>query len=72
MYHVFIHSSVDGHLGCFHILAIVNGATVNTGKHMDLFAEQKQTLKNLPLPKRTGGGGGREGWTRGLGLAYAH
>ena len=22
MYHVFIHSSVDGHLGCFHVLAI--------------------------------------------------
>ena len=25
MYHIFfIHSSVDGHLGCFHVLAIVN------------------------------------------------
>ena len=23
MYHIFIHSSVDGHLGCFHVLAIV-------------------------------------------------
>ena len=27
MYHVFIHSSVDGHLGCFHFLVIVNSAT---------------------------------------------
>ena len=27
----FIHSSVDGHLGCFHVLPIVNTATVSTG-----------------------------------------
>ena len=27
----FIHSSVNGHLGCFHVLAIVSSATINNG-----------------------------------------
>ena len=32
MYHsFFIYSSLDGHLGCFHVLAIVNSGTVNIG-----------------------------------------
>ena len=35
MYHnFFIHSSVNRHLGCFHVLAIVNSAAVNNGIHM--------------------------------------
>ena len=32
----FIHSSVDGHLGCLHILVIVNGAAMNNRIHVSL------------------------------------
>ena len=37
MYHSFlIHSSADRHLGCFHVLAIINSATMNIGVHVFL------------------------------------
>ena len=35
MYHnFFIHSSISGHLGCFHVLAIVNSAAMKNGIHV--------------------------------------
>ena len=35
MYHIFfICSSVDCHLGCFHVFAIINNAAMNIGMHV--------------------------------------
>ena len=49
MYHIFlIHLSVDGHLGCFHILAVVNSAAMNTGVHVSFLISVFVFFRYIP------------------------
>ena len=56
MYNFLIHSSVDGHLGCFHVLAIVNSAAMNT--EVDVYFSILGSSGYLPRGEISGSYGG--------------
>ena len=58
----FIYSSVDGHLGCFHVLAIVNSAAANSGIHVSF-----STLVNGSDGKASAHNEGRPGFNPWVG-----
>ena len=47
--HLFIHSSVDGDLGCFHLMAIVNTAAIKIHVHfLNLFLLFEYSCLHFP------------------------
>ena len=57
MYHIFIHSSVDRHLGCFRVLATVNSAAVNTGVPGSFGRNRGTDVENKLMDTKVGKGG---------------
>ena len=62
MYHnFFIHSSVEGHLNCFYVLAIVNSAAMNNGTYVS-----SSILVSSGYMPRSGVGASYSGFTPGF------
>ena len=56
-HNLFIHSSVDGYLGCFRVLAVVNSAAMNNGIHVSF-----SILVSLGYMPRSGIAGSYDGF----------
>ena len=58
IYHIlFIHSSVDGYMSCFHILALVNSAAVNIPVQVLRGIYVVISVEYIPRSGRAGSGG---------------
>ena len=54
MYHSFlIHLSAEGHLGCFHVLAIIKSAAMKIGVHVSLSDLVSKWIKDLNVRTET-------------------
>ena len=50
----FIHASVDGHLGCFHVLPTVNGAAMNIRGHISFQISVLSRMDSYSAVQRDG------------------
>ena len=67
MYHSFlIHSSADGHLGCFHVLAMINSAAMNIVVYLSL--SDLVSLVCMPRSGIAGSYGSSISRPRGIGM----